>query len=79
MPHGHLYDARSLLRLGTTLVGLRRRRGLTQAQLAEKAGVSRQWLIAAEKGQKDGLEIGKLMVALDALGASLMIRDDLDG
>lgn len=77
--HEDLYNARSLPRLGAALVGLRRRRGLTQVQLAKKARVSRQWLIAAEKGRTEGLELGKLIQVLDALDASLVVRDDADG
>lgn len=72
------YNVRSLTRMGTALTGLRRARGLTQAEAAKRAGVSRQWLVAAEGGKTEGLELGRLMALLDALGATLLIRDDLD-
>lgn len=58
------------------MTGLRKKRGLTQAQLAHRAGVSRQWLNALENGRTRGLEVARLMACLDALDASLMIRDD---
>ena len=51
-------------------------RGLTQAELARLAEVSRQWLIKLEAGKTAGLEIGLVLHVLDALDASLMIRDE---
>ncbi|WP_245866568.1 helix-turn-helix domain-containing protein [Serinibacter salmoneus] len=71
-----LLNARSLTRLGRAVGGLRRERGWTQAALAERAGVSRQWLNGLENGRIEGLEVGRLLRVLDTLGASLMIRDD---
>lgn len=71
-----LLNARSLPKLGTAVRTLRRRRGLSQEQLAADAQVSRQWVIALERGQTEGMEVGRLMRVLDALDASLMIRDD---
>ncbi len=76
---GVLLNARSLPRLGSAVTGLRKRRGLTQGQLAELAGVSRQWLNGLENGRTAGLEVGKLMMLLDALDANLMIRDESAG
>jgi HTH-type transcriptional regulator / antitoxin HipB len=75
-PEPRTYNARSALRLGRSLVSLRKSRGLTQAALAERARVSRQWLITAERGESDRLEIGRLMQVLDALDATLTIQDD---
>jgi len=51
---------------------------MTQAALAESAGVSRRSLISLEAGKTSGMEIGLLMRVLDALDASLYIHDDLD-
>ena len=78
MPDERVYNARSLTRMGTALTGLRRARGLTQAEAAKRAGVSRQWLVAAEGGKTEGLELGRLMALLDSVGSSLLVRDDLD-
>ncbi|KGM13420.1 helix-turn-helix domain-containing protein [Cellulomonas bogoriensis] len=75
-PDATLLNARSLTKLGTAVKALRLRRGWTQAELAEKAQVSRQWLVALEGSRTRGLEVGRLMRTLDALDASLMIRDD---
>ena len=73
---GALLNARSLPRLGIAVRTLRTRRGWTQLDLAERAGVSRQWLIKLEAGQASGLEIGMILQVLDSLDASLMIRDE---
>lgn len=71
--------ARSLPKLGAAVRRLRSDRGMTQAQLAEAAGVSRQWVVAVESGSKHGLEVGLVMHLLDTLDASLMVRDDRPG
>ena len=72
-----LHNARSLRHLAIATKGLRRQRGLTQAELAARAQTSRQWLIALESGTNPRLELGLLLRTLDALDASLYIRDDL--
>jgi transcriptional regulator with XRE-family HTH domain len=73
-----MLNARSLTRLGTAVRSLRLDRGLSQADLALAAGVSRQWIINLEQGNTEGLEVGRLMRVLDQLDASLTIRDDRD-
>jgi HTH-type transcriptional regulator/antitoxin HipB len=72
----NILNARSLPRLGTVVRRLRHDRGLSQIQLAEMAGVSRQWLINLEQGRTEGLQVGLLMRVLDVLDASLTIRDE---
>jgi len=72
-----LLNARSLPRLGGSVRRLRQDRGLTQAELARRADVSRQWVVALEQGRTEGIELGRLLRVLDALDASLMLRDDL--
>lgn len=71
-------NARTLPQLGLAIRRLRDRRNLSQAELAERAGVSRQWIIAVEQGRKNGLEVGLVMRVLDALDASLTVRDDAE-
>lgn len=53
--------------VGAAIRAARRAQGLTQAQLAERAGVGRQWLVALEKGH-DRAELGKAIAVLAALG-----------
>ncbi|MCR6712835.1 MAG: helix-turn-helix domain-containing protein [Demequina sp.] len=68
--------ARSMTRIGQSVRLLRTRRGLTQEELASAAGVSRTWLNQLENGAKDNAELGALLAVLNALDASLLIRDD---
>ncbi|MCY4104130.1 MAG: helix-turn-helix domain-containing protein [bacterium] len=53
--------------LGLVLQQLRRRRGLAQAELAERADVGRKWLSQVENG-KQTAEIGLVMRVLYVLG-----------
>ena len=52
---------------------------MTQGELAQRAGVSRTWLNQIENGSKTNAELGSLFATLDALGATLMIRDERSG
>lgn len=58
---------------GAAVLAARRAQGLTQAELAERAGVGRQWLVAIEKGH-DRAEIGKVLAVMSALGLHLTTR-----
>ena len=56
-------------RVGTALRTLRRRRGLSQGQLAELAGVSQSTISRVERGHLDSLSVallGRIFAALDA-------------
>ncbi|NKY21715.1 helix-turn-helix domain-containing protein [Cellulomonas denverensis] len=79
MTHARLLPARSLPLLGEAIKTLRREQGLTQAELARAADVSRRWVGEVEAGTRTGAELARALRVLDALGASLMIRDDRDG
>ena len=61
--------------VAATIRAARRARGLTQAQLADRAGVGRQWLVALEKGH-DRAELGKVISVMGALGLTLTARED---
>jgi HTH-type transcriptional regulator / antitoxin HipB len=56
--------------LGAMIRDRRRKLGLDQRSLAEKAGVSRQWIVEVEKG-KPRAEIGLLLRTIAVLGISL--------
>lgn len=56
--------------LGAVIRERRRELGWDQQTLANKIGVSRQWVIEIEKG-KARAEVGLVLRALDALGVSL--------
>lgn len=71
-----LLPARSPMLLAAAIRRLRHDRGVTQEQLAERAGVSRQWLSLVERGQRSGVEYSLVVQLLDVLDASLQIRDE---
>jgi HTH-type transcriptional regulator / antitoxin HipB len=53
--------------LGVAVRDARLQQGLTQAELADRIDVSRQWVIALERG-KASAELGIAMRAITALG-----------
>lgn len=60
--------------LGALIRDRRRRLGLDQRALAERVGVSRQWIIEAEQG-KPRAAIGLLLRTLDVLGVTLAVDE----
>lgn len=66
---------RSPSELGALIRGTRRQLGLDQSALAEKVGVSRQWIIEIEKG-KPRAAIGLILRTLNALGIFLDARTE---
>lgn len=67
--------------LGGAIYQRRTDLGLTQADVARRANVSRQWLVAVEHG-KDTSEVGRLLAVIRVLGLQLeltpMTGGDLD-
>jgi transcriptional regulator with XRE-family HTH domain len=61
-------------RVGSSLRVLRRRRGWTQAALASKAGCSRSWVGAVERGHGDQVTGNALARLAEALGARLRVQ-----
>ncbi len=59
--------------LGLLIRDERRRQGLDQKILAQRVGVSRQWLIDAEKG-KPGAAVGLVLRTLNALGLAVRVE-----
>ena len=57
--------------LGAAVRHRRREAGLTQAMLADRAGVSRQWLSGFESGKNPAGEVGKVLDVLTALGLAI--------
>jgi HTH-type transcriptional regulator / antitoxin HipB len=66
-------EIRSPADLGSTVRGRRTELRLTQADVAEAAGVSRAWLIDLEKG-KPTVELSRVLGVLDALGLTVDLR-----
>jgi HTH-type transcriptional regulator/antitoxin HipB len=68
---------RNLKDLGAAIRDRRRRLRLDQQTLAERVGVSRQWIIEAERG-KPRAPVGLVLRTLEALGLSLAIDEAQD-
>ena len=62
--------------LGGLIRETRRQLGLDQGELAQKVGVSRQWIIEIEKG-KPRAAVGLILRTLNALGICLDAPDSL--
>ena len=56
-----------LLELGETIRRLRREAGLTQEEMAEKAGISRPTLSRLEQGRYANVSVRALFIILDIL------------
>ncbi len=67
---GTMLDA---LEIGYAIKDARAESGLTQAQLAEAAGISKRCLWSLELGQNPGVQLDKLLAVLRVLGLDLRI------
>ena len=65
-------NIRTSLDLGLAIRDQRRKLGLSQADLASKAGVGRQWVVAIEHG-KSRAELGLVLRTLSALDLRVTI------
>ncbi|MFT4187995.1 MAG: helix-turn-helix domain-containing protein [Aeromicrobium sp.] len=61
--------------LGNSVRTARHDRGLSQAELARRSGVSRAWLIRLEDGHPRA-ELVKVLAVLDTLGQRVEVRDE---
>jgi HTH-type transcriptional regulator / antitoxin HipB len=66
---------RSIRDVAAAVRGRRRDLGLSQAELAARAGVSRKWIYQFEAG-KPTAELGLILRVLDALGVVLDVTYD---
>ncbi|MCA8893586.1 MAG: helix-turn-helix transcriptional regulator [Hyphomonas sp.] len=63
------------LDIGLLIKSRRKARGLGQAELAEKVGVSRRWLNQVESG-KPGASMGLVLRTLAVLDTQLLVSDN---
>jgi HTH-type transcriptional regulator/antitoxin HipB len=63
---------RTPLEFGLVIREKRRQRELSQAELARKVGVSRQWIVGVERG-KSRSELGLVLQTLNVLDISLSV------
>jgi HTH-type transcriptional regulator/antitoxin HipB len=68
---------RTVADLGLVLRERRRELGHTQAELAERTGASRQWIIRVEQGNPRS-DVGLVLKAIAALRLTLDVRGDSD-
>jgi HTH-type transcriptional regulator/antitoxin HipB len=68
---------RTVSDLGLLLRERRRELRLTQAELAERIGASRQWIIRVEQGNQRS-DVGLVLKAIAALRLTLDVRGDSD-
>ncbi|MCV0381719.1 helix-turn-helix transcriptional regulator [Nitratireductor sp.] len=59
--------------VGAFIRDQRKKQKLDQAELAEKVGVNRRWVLEVERG-KPRAEVGLVLKTLDALGLTLSIE-----
>jgi HTH-type transcriptional regulator / antitoxin HipB len=59
--------------MGALVRNFRKERGMTQAELAQRAGVSRKWLIEFEKGKPEA-QLWMVIDVLNVLGYELEIE-----
>lgn len=64
------------IQLGAALRERRERAGMTQGRLAERAGVSRAFIIDLERGRRPRAELGRVLSIMRALDAAIMLVDD---
>ena len=62
----------NVIAIGAIAHNLRKEQGLTQAQLAEKSGVSRKWLVEFEQGKPEA-QLWKVLDVLENLGQGITI------
>ena len=61
--------------LGAQIRSARRGQGITQMQLAERAGVSRSWLIGVERGANPRAEINLVLKVIAVLHLRVIIEE----
>jgi len=65
--------ARTVADIGAAVRTARRGRGWTQADLAHRVGVSRQWVVALESGRATRAELGRVLTTLSELDLTMML------
>lgn len=66
---------RNEIELGAALRDRRESAGQTQAQLAERAGVSRAFLIDLERGRRPRAELTRVLAVMRAVDAAITLVD----
>lgn len=64
----------SVAHISATVRGRRKDLGLSQDDVAKRAGVSRRWLVAFEGGGSTHVEVGSILRVLSALDLELELQ-----
>lgn len=72
MPENKYFIVRSPEDLGRSIGELRRAQGLTQDQMAARAGISREWLAQLERG-RPSRSLSVMLRLIRRLGADLVV------
>lgn len=64
------------IQLGAALRERRERAGLTQGRLADRAGVSRAFVIDLERGRRPRAELNRVLSVMRALDAAITLVDN---
>jgi transcriptional regulator with XRE-family HTH domain len=67
---------RNEIELGGAIKAVRLSQGLTQAELADRAQVSRAFIIGIERGTGHRSELGRVLRVVRALGRSITLGED---
>ena len=70
---------RSITEVGGLIQQQRTDLGLTQAQVADRANVSRDWIISIENGRRLTVDFERLLRTLDTLGLTIEISAATEG
>ncbi|HYU83569.1 MAG TPA: helix-turn-helix domain-containing protein [Kribbellaceae bacterium] len=69
-----MHQVRTVRDLGAAVRQARTEHHLTQAELAKRVGVSRDWVVRLERGHPR-LEMQRVLDALEAVGVALTVDD----
>jgi HTH-type transcriptional regulator / antitoxin HipB len=69
----------STAQLGAVIRHARARQGISQADLAARAGVERQWVVLFENGRAPGASMSTVIRVLDELGLRLTVEPAPEG
>lgn len=70
------YKVESAADVGALIRQARQAAGMTQQQLADRVGTTRQWVIRLEQG-RNGTAINTALIALEELGLEMVAQLDL--
>ncbi len=73
--HDFVRNIENGIQLGAALRERREHAGLTQARLAERANVSRSFIIDLERGKRPRAELSRVLSVIRALDAAVTLSD----